>query len=124
MEKRRIILVVDDEAPIRHVLLDLLADEGYQAMEASNGRIALEMARKHHPDLILMDVMMPELNGRQTLHALHAEPSLATIPVVLMGAAGHVMAPADGVVTFLPKPFDLQQVVNVIKTALLNRIMP
>lgn len=121
MEKRPIILVVDDEAPIRHVLLDLLADEGYQAMEAPNGRIALEMAREHHPDLILMDVMMPELNGRQTLRAFHAETALATIPVVLMSAAGRAMAPADGVVTFLPKPFDLQQVLDVVKTALLNR---
>lgn len=124
MEKRPIILVADDEAPIRHVLLALLSDEGYQAMDAPNGRIALEMAREHHPDLILMDVMMPELNGRQTLRALCAEPALAAIPVVLMSAAGRAMAPADGVVTFLSKPFDLQQVLDVVKTTLLNRSAP
>jgi CheY-like chemotaxis protein len=120
MEKRPIILIVDDEAPIRHVLLDLLADEGYQTMGAPNGRIALEMAREYHPDLILMDVMMPEFNGRQTLSALHAEPTLATIPVVLMSAAGQALARSDDAAAFLPKPFDLQHVLDVIKTVLLD----
>ena len=120
MEKRPIVLVVDDEAPIRHVLRDLLGDEGYQVMEAANGRIALQMAQEHHPDLMLMDVMMPDLDGRQTLRALRAEPAFADIPVVLMSAARELPARSDGAAAFLAKPFDLQHVLDVITTTLLD----
>jgi two-component system phosphate regulon response regulator PhoB len=124
MEKRPIILVVDDEAPIRHVLLDLLADERYQGMEAPDGQIALEMAREHHPDLILMDVMMPGLDGRQTLLALHAEPSLATIPIVLMSAVGHALTRGAGAAAFVLKPFDLDHVLAVIRRVLSDSSTP
>lgn len=120
MEKRRIILVVDDEAPIRHVLLDLLADQGYDAMGAPNGRIALDMAREHHPDLILMDVMMPELGGQQALRELHAMPDLSGIPIVLMSAAEHALVRVDGAVAVLRKPFDLEYVLTVIETTLMD----
>lgn len=120
MEKRPIILVVDDEAPIRHVLLDLLADEGYQTMGAPNGRIALEVAHEHRPDLILMDVMMPELGGQDALREFRRVPDLSGIPIVLMSAAEHALARADGAAAFLPKPFELQHVLDVIKTVLLD----
>jgi CheY-like chemotaxis protein len=118
MPGRPRILVVDDEAPIRHLLLDLLADEGYDPIEAANGRVALAVIRQHRPDLVPMDVMMPELDGRAVLRALRAEPELADMPVVLMSAAHGIGAHAEDT-SFLPKPFDLDQVLAVVRRTLL-----
>ncbi len=77
----RLILVVDDEARMIRFIRMNLELEGYQVIEASNGVEALEQVRQHVPDLIVMDVMMPELDGFETLRLLR---EFSTIPVVLL----------------------------------------
>jgi serine/threonine protein kinase len=80
------ILVVEDETAIRNNVVSMLRMEGFDVVEASNGRSALAMAREHIPGLILSDVMMPELDGYGLLELLRADPLTATIPLIFLSA--------------------------------------
>lgn len=108
------ILVVDDEAAIRDLLVELFSDEGYQVRAASNGRAAVAMVLDEPPDLIVMDVMMPELDGPETMKHLRTFPDLAHVPIILMSAAWHVSSDGTGDVAFIPKPFNLDDVLDVV----------
>lgn len=108
------ILVVDDEAAIRNLLDDLLGDEGYVVYTASNGRAALAMVQQEQPDLILMDVMMPELDGLETLRRLRAVEDSAVVPVILMSAAAYLTPDSADGMTFISKPFNLDHVLAVV----------
>ena len=74
------ILVVDDSATERHVLKTLLEKNGFQVETAVDGAQGIAAAKTHHPDLILMDVVMPVLNGFQATRQLHRDPETAGIP--------------------------------------------
>jgi DNA-binding NarL/FixJ family response regulator len=82
------ILVIEDEPEMRRNITSLLRYDGYQAIAAENGRVGVELARGEKPDLILCDVMMPELDGHSVLQALHADASLARIPFIFLTAKG------------------------------------
>ena len=82
------ILVIEDEPEMRRNITTLLLYYDYQPIAAENGRVAVEMARKEKPDLILCDVMMPELDGYGVLHALQSDASLARIPFIFLTAKG------------------------------------
>ena len=78
------IITIDDEAPIRHLIRHSLRRENYDIIEAGNGREGLDVIRQEMPDLIVMDVMMPEMNGLETLQVIRTDASLAHIPVLLL----------------------------------------
>jgi len=80
------ILVVDDEPPVRLFLEQLLADEGFRVLSASDGPQAIEMAKAHRPDLITMDLMMPGMDGTATIRHLRADSETRDIPVVVISA--------------------------------------
>ena len=82
------ILVIEDEPEMRRNITTLLRYYDYEPVAAENGRVAIEMARREKPDLILCDVMMPELDGYGVLHALQSDPSLARIPFIFLTAKG------------------------------------
>ena len=82
------ILVIEDQAPMRRNIALLLEMEGFQVFTAATGRIGLELARKERPDLVLCDVMMPELDGYGVIQALRAETDLATLPFIFLTARG------------------------------------
>ena len=82
------ILVIEDEPEMRRNITTLLRYYNYEPVAAENGRVAVEMARREKPDLILCDVMMPELDGYGVLHALQSDPSLARIPFIFLTAKG------------------------------------
>jgi len=82
------ILVIEDEPQMRRNILTILDMEGFNAVGAENGRQGLEMIRSQQPDLILCDVMMPELDGYGVLKALRADPAIAEIPFVFLTAKG------------------------------------
>jgi CheY-like chemotaxis protein len=113
------ILVVDDEAPIVDLLVDIIEDHGYTALRAGNGAEALSIARESRPDLIISDVMMPTLDGFGLLAALREVPELSGTHVILMSAAfppGGQAAPrheasADD---YLRKPFDVSEVEMIL----------
>ena len=117
------VLVVDDEAPIVDLLVDIIEERGHTVLRAGNGAEALSIARNLHPDLIISDIMMPALDGYALLEALRGAPELARTRVILMSAAvpkSRAAAPAsdqqralraDG---FLPKPFDAVTVESLL----------
>ncbi len=82
------ILVIEDEPEMRRNLTIILRLEKYHPLGAENGRVGVELARKERPDLILCDVMMPELDGHGVLQALRQDPGTALIPFIFLTAKG------------------------------------
>ena len=107
----RFVLIIDDESDIREVAqlgLELIA--GWQVATASGGSEGLAQASAHRPDAVLLDVMMPDIDGPETLRLLRADPATETVPVVFLTARSQV---ADvewleglGASGVIPKPFD------------------
>ncbi|QFU17601.1 response regulator [Microvirga thermotolerans] len=114
------ILVVDDEWAIAEVLEALLADEGYRVIVANNGKQGLERLREWRPDLIMLDFMMPILDGPATFAALKADPATASIPVILMSSLPEetVAQRCAGYRSFLRKPFRIAAVLAAVDGAL------
>ena len=114
----RTILIVEDEAPLRELLVDLVADAGYRSVQAIHGRQALTLVEQERPDLVLADVMMPVLNGAELCRILKAQPSTASIPVILMSAAGPALADGAGADAFVDKPFHLNELEALVRRCL------
>jgi CheY-like chemotaxis protein len=115
------ILIVEDDAHIRAFLTELLEDEGYAATGATNGRVALQALAAAIPDLIITDILMPEMDGITLCSEVQANPLTARIPIIVCSAShdqvlGDPCAPA----AFLSKPFHLTTVLDTI-TAVLTR---
>ena len=116
------ILVIDDEVAIRANLLRFLRLEGYQVRVAENGAAGLASIEENKPDLILCDVMMPDVDGFAVLATLQANPSTATIPFIFLTASveqddkrfgGELRADA-----YLGKPFNLAELLALVKRKL------
>jgi two-component system, cell cycle response regulator DivK len=82
MSKR--ILVVEDQEDNRQILRDLLSNVGYEMIEAEDGVQALELAAKHRPDLILMDIQLPLMDGYEATRRIKANPDLKSIPIIVV----------------------------------------
>jgi CheY-like chemotaxis protein len=109
------ILVVDDELDIVDVLSDLLTAEGYRVITASNGREGLTRLAEARPDLVLLDRMMPVVDGAEMLRLMREDASLGGIPVVMMSAAeGRRLSQELGCAAFLKKPFDLGTLLDTV----------
>lgn len=116
------LLVVDDSPTIRKVVSTLLEARGYRALTAGDGREALLLLREHSVDLVLLDFVMPIMNGYQFCRELRADPSLSQVPVVLMSAKGDkIRGPflrETGAIDAITKPFDPRALYAVVETAL------
>ncbi len=116
------ILIVDDKPDTVQLLTAWLQDEGYQTLAVSDGQEALIVAAEHRPDLILMDVTMPVLDGIQACRQLRANPSTANIPVILVTAKNPTDARAEGLlagaVDYVTKPIDLHDLSERVAAAL------
>ena len=114
------LVVADDDDAVRALLGAALA--AYTVFPAARGDDALALVRRERPDLVVLDVQMPGLDGLAVARALGADPATAAIPVVLCSGAGPVAAAAAGrvagVVAFLPKPFDLRELLGTVARAL------
>lgn len=119
-ESKPTILLVDDEESILATLKMFLDLSGFQVIMASNGLEALEQIIQYEPDLVVLDVLMPQLNGRETLRLLRQQGHL--IPVILLtqvtGTAQRIMAIEEGADDYLNKPFDPQELVARIRAVL------
>ncbi|MGI8857105.1 MAG: response regulator [Thermomicrobiales bacterium] len=113
------ILIVEDEAAIADLARSLLEEEGYRVVLAPNGREGLRRLAEERFDLVISDVMMPLMDGREFARTMRGDPTNREIPLVLMSAAGR--GTVDGVphTAFLFKPFDLG-----IFIALIARLLP
>jgi CheY-like chemotaxis protein len=103
------VLVVDDEPTIRTLVNAILEGSGVRTLEAADGPEALEMARRHQPDLVLLDVVMPRMDGFAVCQRLKAEKSMARAPVLLLTAlvqeSDHQRARSVGADGIVQKPF-------------------
>jgi two-component system, OmpR family, phosphate regulon response regulator PhoB len=109
------ILVVDDEEPVRQLLAGIFADRGYRSLQAHNGRHALEVLQTESADLVLTDMMMPQLTGADLCRRLKTGPETRSIPVILMSAAGRGVADGTGADAYLDKPFQLDEVEALVE---------
>jgi two-component system, cell cycle response regulator DivK len=104
----RTILLADDHEDNRFALLTVLAREGYHTLGAANGKEAVELCREHLPDLVLMDLAMPVMDGRTAMRVLKQDPATAHIPVVVLTAMALSVdrdrLMAEGFVELLTKP--------------------
>ncbi len=107
---RAVILTVDDEPNILKMIERRLQREGYDVLTAQSGEEGLKLADEHLPDLILLDIMMPQMKGRDVCARLKANPKTAKIPVIFLtalGLADHVRAGMSlGAEDYLVKPFE------------------
>jgi two-component system alkaline phosphatase synthesis response regulator PhoP len=121
------ILVVDDEIYIVHILDFSLGMEGYEVLTALDGEQALERARAEHPDLIVLDIMMPKLDGYETCKLLKADLATKDIPVILLSAKGRNVDQKVGFEVgandYITKPFSPRKLVERIN-ALLGQTSP
>ncbi|MET0403274.1 MAG: response regulator [Cystobacter sp.] len=107
------LLIVDDEVAILEALTDILSVEGYEVATAANGAEGLQQVGRNRPDLILLDLMMPVMDGQEMLRRLKDDPALRTIPVVVMSAGRVTKAELQGS-QFLAKPFELDDLLETI----------
>jgi CheY-like chemotaxis protein len=108
------VLVVDDEPVLRVLMREILQDEGYAVIDASDGQAMLELLQGVHPDLVLMDVMMPGVDGREAYQALRSRTDMPDLPVVMMSAAVQPAKLDPSIAAFLRKPFDLTELVELV----------
>src|SRR5215203_2917018 len=108
------VLVVDDEPVLRTIVREILHEEGYAVIEAPDGPVMLEIMARERPDLVLMDVMMPGVDGRETYRQLRSHPEHRDVPVVMMSAAIQPHGLDPSIAGFMPKPFDLNQLVELV----------
>jgi len=112
------ILVVDDSPTERHVLSDLLTRNGYQVINAENGEEGVEKAKRHQPDLILMDVVMPGLNGYQATRTLTRDDLTKHIPIIVCTSKGQetdrIWGLRQGAFDYIVKPIVAEDLLTKI----------
>ena len=118
MDRKKILLVDDEEYIIKMNMLRMV-DSNYDVISANDGREALEKAEKEAPNLILLDVMMPRMDGLQTLVKLKGNPRTSRIPVVMLSGMGGKSvlnkARISGAADFIEKPFNAEMLLEAIK---------
>jgi DNA-binding response OmpR family regulator len=122
MADKKKILLADDEEDIKAVVTLFLESKGYQVITAFDGLAALDLARSESPDLILLDVMMPVVNGFEVCTRLKADDATRDIPVVMLSAMAQSESVdkglAAGAVDYIVKPFDPSRLEEVIARVL------
>jgi DNA-binding response OmpR family regulator len=116
------ILVIEDNAEIRENTVEMLELNNYKVFSAKNGNIGFQLAKKHQPDLILCDMMMPDTDGRQFLHLAKNHVAVSKIPLIFFSAGSPLpevkrilINEADD---YLQKPFAEEELLNAIKNTL------
>jgi len=124
-QRRQKILLVDDDPGIRMICRDVLEAHGYLAREAADGEKAIVEARKFRPDLVLVDVMMPDMDGFQLAQKLRGDRETSLTPIIFLSARGQtadkVRAFKLGAEDYLVKPFDAAELVARVERALIRR---
>jgi DNA-binding response OmpR family regulator len=113
------ILIVDDEEDISTLVYILLTEAGYHVVQAFSGRAALELLKKEQIDLVILDVMLPDMTGWEVCRRIRNEPGTAKLPVVYFTVRNQLLDTdreewqlADG---YVPKPFEPQELIAIVK---------
>lgn len=119
------ILIVDDQPELAGMMADLLGDAGYDTRTAANGREALADVQADPPDLLLLDVQMPDLDGFEVASMLKSDPATATIPIIMVsaheGRGARLIGLESGAEDYLSKPVDPPELIAKIRNLLLLR---
>src|SRR5215213_1285508 len=119
---KSVILMVDDTPANLHVLFDLLSESGFEVLVAEDSESALARAQYTRPDLILLDVLMPDMDGFETCRRLKANPETQTIPIIFMTSLVETVDKVKGLqlgaVDYITKPFQIEEVLARITTHL------
>lgn len=117
-----VVLIVDDDAGVRELVSKILGRAGFRPVTADDGERVVELALEHHPALIILDIMMPQVDGYTTVVRLRGHPPTRKIPVIMITGRTESWFPllsADmGVVAHLQKPFAPQQLLDAVQAAL------
>jgi len=115
------VLVVDDDPSIRRLIVAALRRDGYEFLEAANGREALDLMRSNHPAAVVLDLMMPLVSGWDVLKERMDDADLRAIPVIIVSANRDpdiVNAVDKGICAFLPKPFDIGALSALVRSCI------
>jgi len=119
------ILVVDDEEDIVHFLELVLGEKGYEVVTARSGHEALTRAQLARPDLVLLDIMMPQMDGWEVLKLLRIDDATANVPVAMLSARteakDRVQGLQEGAVDYICKPFLLQDLLGKVEAIFAGR---
>lgn len=119
------ILIVDDQPELAYLMAELLTDAGYDTRTAENGHAALADVQANPPDLLLLDVNMPELDGFEVAAMLKSDPATATIPIIMVsaneGRGSRVIGLESGAEDYMSKPVDPAELIAKIRNLLLLR---
>jgi len=122
----RTILIAEDQDDAREMIRVFLESEGFNVVEAENGREAIDVAQESEPDLILMDLNMPEMDGMSAVREIRRFESLRNVPVIANSASGtfgmslfqDIDALGTGYIEYVPKPFDFDYLIDLINSLL------
>jgi CheY-like chemotaxis protein len=119
LHPRQRVLLIEDDAWIRTFLRDLLFEEGYDVVEAADGKTGLRLAFEEEPSVVVLDLAMPEVTGTDVLHGLKRIPRTRDIPVVVVSAYAGVLAASDAssVASVHVKPLDVDALLAAIRDA-------
>lgn len=121
MEQKKI-LIADDNENIREALTYLLEDEGYNLSLAKDGVETLQKVKEVHPDILFLDIMMPEMNGYDVCRAIKSDPSLKNTYIIMLTAKGQVAEQERGKEVgadeYIVKPFSPMEILSKIKNIL------
>lgn len=121
------VLIVDDEAPVRQILKRMLASVDYRVEAVANGKEAQEFLRTSVPDMVLLDITMPEMDGMSLCRWIRNNEKTRLVPVVMITARGdipdHISGLSQGADEYIAKPFDLNEVLARV-AALFRRCAP
>jgi CheY-like chemotaxis protein len=121
-DQRKTVLVVEDDESVSSLLVALLEDRGYLAIPALDGKSAIELARRHEPHLITLDLALPGSDGHDVLASLKADPRTREIPIVVISAFTQILPAGDRkkLAYLLGKPFDVSEVLEVVQATVGN----
>ena len=113
---RALVVVAEDYGDISQLVRDILRDEGYHVVVVSRGAEVLPTVRKHHPQLILLDLSLPDVSGNEILRQLNANADTKHIPVIVVSAYAEQLRPVPQVRGIVHKPFDLSTLLNAVES--------
>ncbi len=116
------VLVVDDEENIRHIIRDILEDEGYTVITAPNGVKALNTVKLKHPDIVILDIWMPGIGGMEVLQQLRMDyPEIVVIVITGHGTVDTAVSALKlGAFDYIEKPLSMDKIISIVKKACHN----